>query len=77
MGISMQSSCLDVSLRKRAGVGLSVWTLAVGGGGLSIGFWSLVACRATVGVGEASFVALASTFIGASLPPSSNLLGIV
>ncbi len=30
-----------------------------------MGFWSLVLCRAAVGVGEASFVALASTFIGA------------
>lgn len=35
------------------------------GSGLSMGFWSLVLCRAAVGVGEASFVALASTFIGA------------
>jgi MFS family permease len=47
-----------------AGIGLTVWTLAVAGGGLSVGFWSLVACRAAVGVGEASFVSLASTFIG-------------
>lgn len=72
----MQSFCLTSSLRKRAGIGLSVWTLAVAGGGLSVGFWSLVACRAFVGIGEASFVALASTFIGASLPPYSAYLDI-
>ena len=37
------------------------------GCGLAVGFWSLAACRMLVGVGEASFVALASPFIGA--PP--------
>ena len=30
------------------------------------GYWSLMACRALVGVGEACFVALAAPFIGAS-----------
>ena len=30
----------------------------------SLGFWSLIICRMAVGVGEASFVALASPFIG-------------
>ncbi len=30
------------------------------------GFWSLIICRMLVGVGEASFVALASPFIGAA-----------
>mmetsp|Transcript_10894 Transcript_10894/g.32645 ORF Transcript_10894/g.32645 Transcript_10894/m.32645 type:complete len:526 (-) Transcript_10894:2458-4035(-) len=51
------------------GVGLSVWTVAVVGCGLALGFWSLVLCRAAVGVGEASFVALASTFIDDNAPP--------
>ncbi len=47
------------------GIGLSVWTLAVACCGLALGFWTLVLCRMLVGVGEASFVALASPFIGA------------
>ena len=34
------------------------------GCGLSVGFLSLLLCRMAVGVGEASFVALASPFIG-------------
>lgn len=46
------------------GLGLGVWTLAAAGCGLSIGFASLLLCRMAVGVGEASFVALASPFIG-------------
>lgn len=46
-------------------LGLSIWTLAVAGCGLAWSFWSLVVCRMFVGVGEASFVALASPFIGA------------
>jgi len=46
-------------------VGLGIWTLAVAGSGAAIGFWSLVVCRMFVGVGEASFVSLASPFIGA------------
>lgn len=54
------------------GIGLTVWTLAVAGGGLSVGFWSLVACRAAVGVGEASFVSLASTFIDDNAPAASK-----
>lgn len=31
---------------------------------LCSGFWSLLLCRMAVGVGEASFVALAAPFIG-------------
>lgn len=46
------------------GIGLAVWTVAVAGSGASMGFWSLVFCRMLVGVGEASFVSLASPFIG-------------
>ena len=46
------------------GIGLAVWTVAVAGSGASIGFWSLVISRMFVGVGEASFVSLASPFIG-------------
>lgn len=51
------------------GIGLSVWTLAVAGCGAAFNFWSLVICRMFVGVGEASFVSLASPFIGAASTP--------
>ena len=53
-------------------VGLGIWTLATAGCGLAWGFWSLILCRMLVGVGEASFVALASPFIGALHPCSRN-----
>lgn len=46
------------------GVGLAVWTAAAAGCGLAPGFTSLLLCRMAVGVGEASFVALAAPFIG-------------
>ena len=45
-------------------VGLGIWTLSTAGCGVSVGFRSLILCRMLVGVGEASFVALASPFIG-------------
>ena len=47
-------------------VGLGIWTLSTAGCGVAFGFWSLILCRMLVGVGEASFVALASPFIGTS-----------
>ena len=53
--------------------GLSIWTLAVAGCGLALGFWSLILCRMLVGVGEASFVALASPFIGVPAPASMSI----
>lgn len=46
------------------GVGLAVWTAAAVGCGLAPGFMPLLLCRMAVGVGEASFVALAAPFIG-------------
>ncbi|XP_022927822.1 probable sphingolipid transporter spinster homolog 2 isoform X1 [Cucurbita moschata] len=50
------------------GVGLSVWTLAVVGCGLSFNFWSIAVCRMIVGVGEASFISLAAPFIDDNAP---------
>nr|GFD49317.1 probable sphingolipid transporter spinster homolog 2 [Tanacetum cinerariifolium] len=44
-------------------VGLSVWTFAAIGCGISIGFWTITVCRMLVGVGEASFISLAAPFI--------------
>ncbi|CAL8463948.1 g3483 [Coccomyxa elongata] len=53
-------------------LGLGVWTLSTAGCGISVGFWSLIICRMFVGVGEASFVALASPFIDDNAPPQSK-----
>ncbi|KAH0923020.1 hypothetical protein HID58_023038 [Brassica napus] len=50
------------------GIGLSIWTLAVIGCGLSFDFWSITFCRMFVGVGEASFVSLAAPFIDDNAP---------
>eukprot|EP00882_Tetradesmus_deserticola_P027177 GHRQ01030052.1.p2 GENE.GHRQ01030052.1~~GHRQ01030052.1.p2 ORF type:complete len:143 (+),score=35.47 GHRQ01030052.1:111-539(+) len=52
------------------GIGMGTWALAVLGCGLSMGFKSLIFCRMLVGVGEASFVALAAPFIGETAVPS-------
>jgi MFS family permease len=53
----------SISSMKLIGYGLSVWSISMLLCGLSFGFWSLILCRMAVGVGEASFVALASPFI--------------
>ncbi|KAG9134044.1 hypothetical protein Leryth_004747 [Lithospermum erythrorhizon] len=50
------------------GVGLSVWTFAALGCGLSFDFWSIAVCRMLVGVGEASFISLAAPFIDDNAP---------
>jgi MFS family permease len=60
-------SCKHYSAFRLIAIGMGTWTLATAGCGLSWGFGSLIACRMLVGVGEASFVALASPFIGAAL----------
>ncbi|KAK9844649.1 hypothetical protein WJX74_005143 [Apatococcus lobatus] len=49
-------------------IGLGVWTLSTAGCGLATGFWSLLLCRMAVGIGEASFVALAAPFIDDHAP---------
>ncbi|KAL3687614.1 hypothetical protein R1sor_013923 [Riccia sorocarpa] len=54
------------------GVGLSVWTAATLGCGLSLGFWSIAFFRALVGVAEASFISLAAPFIDDYAPPESR-----
>jgi MFS transporter, Spinster family, sphingosine-1-phosphate transporter len=53
-------------------IGLSIWAAAVLGCGLSIGFFTLLLCRMAVGVGEASFVALAAPFIDDVAPPQAK-----
>ena len=54
--------------------GLLVWATSVLGCAFSAGFWSLLLCRMVVGVGEASFVALASPFIDDAAPPERKTL---
>ncbi|EFN51305.1 hypothetical protein CHLNCDRAFT_8328, partial [Chlorella variabilis] len=56
------------------GTGLAVWTAAAAGCGLAPGFASLLLCRMAVGVGEASFVALAAPFIDDNAPPTQKAL---
>ena len=55
------------------GIGLAVWTVAAAGCGLAPGFGTLLVCRAAVGVGEASFVALAAPFIGEAPPLATSV----
>nr|GEY44198.1 probable sphingolipid transporter spinster homolog 2 [Tanacetum cinerariifolium] len=54
-------------------VGLSVWTFAAIGCGISIGFWTITVCRMLVGVGEASFISLAAPFIDENAPATQLL----
>lgn len=53
---------------KLMGVGLSVWTFATAMCGFSFDFWSITVARMLVGVGEASFISLASPFIVDNAP---------
>ena len=62
-------SCKHYNAFRLIGIGMGTWTLATIGCGLSLGFYSLIVCRMFVGVGEASFVALAAPFIGARARP--------
>jgi len=50
-------------------LGITIWSVATFASGLAWGFWSLLAARAVVGVGEASFTALAPTIIDDLTPP--------
>jgi MFS family permease len=54
--------------------GLLVWAVSVMGCAMSMGFWGLLLCRMAVGVGEASFVALAAPYINDAAPPDRKTL---
>ncbi|KAL3133909.1 hypothetical protein ABBQ32_008365 [Trebouxia sp. C0010 RCD-2024] len=51
-------------------VGLGAWILSTAGCAFSFGYTSLMICRMVVGLGEASFVSLASPLIDDTAPPA-------
>jgi predicted MFS family arabinose efflux permease len=54
----------DKAARKRLiALGVVIWSLATMASGVATGFWTLLAARVVVGVGEASFTVLAPTII--------------
>jgi MFS family permease len=60
----------DKGARKQMIVlGVLIWSVATVASGLATGFWSLLAARIVVGVGEASFTAMAPTIIDDITPP--------
>jgi MFS family permease len=50
-------------------LGVVIWSIATVGSGLATGFWTMLAARIVVGVGEASFAVLAPTIIDDVTPP--------
>jgi MFS family permease len=53
-------------------LGVLVWSLATVATGLATSTWTLLAARAVVGVGEASYVTIAPTIIDEVAPPSKK-----
>lgn len=53
-------------------LGVVIWSLATIGSGLATGFWTLLAARIVVGVGEASYAVLAPTIIDDLTPPDKK-----
>jgi MFS family permease len=49
--------------------GVALWSLATAAGGLATGFWSLLATRAAVGVGEAAYGTIAPALLADYFPP--------
>jgi predicted MFS family arabinose efflux permease len=49
--------------------GVGLWSLATGAAGLAVGFPSLFATRAAVGVGEACYGAISPSFVAERFPP--------
>ncbi|KAI8476328.1 MAG: major facilitator superfamily domain-containing protein [Monoraphidium minutum] len=65
-------ACKHCSAFRLIAIGMGTWVVAVAGCGLAFNFGSLFACRVFVGVGEASFVALAAPFIDDYAPPEKK-----
>lgn len=62
--LSALQVCKQYSAFRLLGMGMGVWCCATAACGLAPNFGWLLTARAFVGVGEASFVALAAPFIG-------------
>lgn len=63
----------DTGQRKRLiAVGVLIWSFATIASGMAIGTWSLLAARAVVGVGEASYATLAPTIIDDIAPTETK-----
>lgn len=65
-------ACKRVSGFKLIAIGMGTWTVATAGCGIATGYASLIFFRMLVGVGEASFVALAAPFIDDYAPPQQK-----
>src|SRR5947207_15285359 len=52
--------------------GVAVWSAATIGSALSHSFWSLLVCRAIVGVGEGAYGPSANTLLCAAAPPDKR-----
>lgn len=50
-------------------IGVAVWSLATAAGGLAQGFWSFLAARAMVGIGEAAYATISPSLISDFYPP--------
>lgn len=50
-------------------IGVAAWSLATAAAGLATGFWSLLAARALVGIGEAAYATLAPSLLADFFPP--------
>src|SRR5262245_40909780 len=53
-------------------IGVLIWSAATFASGHATGFWSLLIARAIVGVGEASYAAVAPAFIDDVAPPEKK-----
>ena len=53
-------------------LGVVIWSLATAATGLCHGYWTLLAARVVVGVGEASYATIAPTIIDDITPPESK-----
>ena len=63
----------DTGQRKKLiAVGVLIWSCATIASGLAVGTWSLLAARAVVGVGEASYATLAPTIIDDIAPKETK-----
>ncbi len=49
-------------------LGVAIWSVATGLGGVARGFWSLLVARATVGVGEAAYGTIAPSLLADLVP---------